>query len=61
MAAILCTRTEGELAEVFDTMSEIGGIEFYSFNTLSQILRHMLLKVWCLWWFGGRSGAEGSR
>ncbi len=45
MAAILCTRTEGELAEVFDTMSEIGGIEFYSFNTLSQILRHMLLKV----------------
>lgn len=45
MSAILCTRTEAELAELFESMSEITGIEFYSFNTAGQILRHVLLKA----------------
>lgn len=44
VSAILCTRSESELADVFDSMSEISSIEFYSFNTVGQILRHMLLK-----------------
>jgi hypothetical protein len=48
VAAILCTRSESELAAVFESVSEIGGIEFYSFNTLGQILRHVLLKVRCM-------------
>ena len=57
VAAIVCTRSEAELAGIFESLSELGGIEFYSFNTLGQILRHLLLKVseeggpnpaWCL-------------
>ncbi|KAI3427004.1 hypothetical protein D9Q98_006948 [Chlorella vulgaris] len=44
VSAILCTRTEAELQDVFDAAGEIGSIEFYSFNTVGQILRHMLLK-----------------
>lgn len=45
VSAILCTRSEGELHEVFDSLSEIGGIQFYSFNSVGQILRHVLLKA----------------
>lgn len=45
VSAIICTRTESEVEEVFDSLSDIGGIEFYSFNTVGQVLRHMLLKV----------------
>ena len=45
VAAIVCTRSETELAGIFGSLSELGGIEFYSFNTLGQILRHLLLKV----------------
>lgn len=45
VSAIICTRTESEVEEVFDSLSDIGGIEFYSFNTVGQLLRHMLLKA----------------
>lgn len=45
VSAIICTRTESEVEEVFDSLSDIGGIEFYSFNTIGQLLRHMLLKA----------------
>ncbi|KAL4441473.1 hypothetical protein ABPG77_001977 [Micractinium sp. CCAP 211/92] len=44
VSAILCTRNEAELHEVFDSVAEIDGMEFYSFNSLGQILRHVLLK-----------------
>lgn len=43
MSAILCTRSEAELAQIFDAAHDIP--DFYSFNTLGQILRHVLLKV----------------
>ncbi|PSC75941.1 Triacylglycerol lipase SDP1 isoform A [Micractinium conductrix] len=46
VSAILCTRSEPELQEVFESLRELGSvdIDFYSFNTLSQIVKHILLK-----------------
>lgn len=45
VSAIVCTRSEAELAGIFASLAEFQSIQFYSFNTVGQILRHLLLKV----------------
>ena len=45
MAALLATRTDAELSDLYSTMPCMDGIDFYSSNTLRQIVRHLLLKV----------------
>ena len=45
VAALLATRTDAELSDLYSTMPCMDGIDFYSSNTLRQIVRHLLLKV----------------
>lgn len=44
VAALLATRTDAELSDLYSTMPAMDGIDFYSSNTLRQIVRHLLLK-----------------
>ena len=45
VAALICTRTPEELAELFADLPErLQGIELYASNTASQVLRHLVLK-----------------
>lgn len=45
VAALICTRTEDELDELFSALPErLQGIDFYSSNSAAQILRHLVLK-----------------
>lgn len=45
VAALICTRTDQELVELFAELPErLQGIDFYSSNTAGQILKHLVLK-----------------
>ena len=45
VAALICTRTDDELAELFAALPErLQGIDFYASNSATQILKHLVLK-----------------
>lgn len=45
VAALICTRTEDELAELFASLPErLQGIDFYASNSAAQIIKHLVLK-----------------
>lgn len=45
VAALICTRTDDELAELFAALPErLQGIDFYASNSAAQIFKHLVLK-----------------